>query len=360
MRLASPLAVSIPARINILGSPTDAAEGAYATISCAVPLRGGARIETASEWVFAREGKSEPVRASLDGLDLQHDGFELARAAIIALARYSDEFTAKSRRAGAAIELWTEVPVSSGMGGSSVLLLAVLAGLRAVFDLDRRRHNDYFLAEVCQRAEEIELGITCGFADRYVPLFGGLAYLSYHGKLRHAPLGEEPYVTYERLDAYAPALTFVVATTGVARDSGDVHRPMRERYLRERAAGDGLLLPIARALGATAWRGKIALLAHDLDEVGRQISENHRLVDDMMRRCDYTAGAGIEANRLIGAAINAGALGAKLTGAGGGGAIFALVRPESADMVVAALRAAGAGEVFVLPVEPNGVRVEPA
>ncbi|HUI26572.1 MAG TPA: hypothetical protein VL403_10860, partial [Candidatus Kryptonia bacterium] len=230
--MPSTIAVSLPARINILGNPTDAAEGAYATISCAVPLRGGARLQTASEWTFARDGTPGDVHVSLDRLDLQHDGFELARAAIISLARHSEEFADKSRRTGAAIRLWSDVPVSSGLGGSSVLLLAVLSGLRTLFDLDRRRHNDYFLAEVAQRAEEIDLGITCGFADRYVPLFGGLAYLSYHGKLHHAPLGEEPYVTYERLDAYAPPLTFVVATTGVRRDSGDVHRPMRERYLR--------------------------------------------------------------------------------------------------------------------------------
>ena len=356
--MPSAISISLPARINILGSPTDAVEGAYATVSCAVPLRGGVRMALAPEWIFARDGMSGEVRAPLGRLEPQRDGFELTRAAISALARYSDEFAAKSRRRGASIHLWTDVPASSGLAGSSVLLLAVLAGLRALSDLDHRRHNDYVLAEVAQRAEEIDLGITCGFADRYVPLFGGLAYLSYHGKLHHAALGEEPYVTYERLDALAPALTFVVATTGVARNSGDVHRPMRERYLRERVAGTGPLLPMARALGATAWRGKIALLAHDLAEVGRQITENQRLVDNLMRRCGYRDGAGVEVNRLIEAALAAGALGAKLTGAGGGGAIFALAEPNSADAIVKALRAAGAAAVFVLPVELTGARIE--
>ncbi|HUI27137.1 MAG TPA: hypothetical protein VL403_13720, partial [Candidatus Kryptonia bacterium] len=125
-------------------------------------------------------------------------------------------------------------------------------------------------------------------------------------------------------------------------------------------AGEGAMLAIARALGATAWRGKIALLAHDLTEVGRQISENHRLADDMMRRCGYEAGAGAEANRLIDAANSAGALGAKLTGAGGGGAIFALTAPESATVVAGALRRAGAADVFVLAVERDGLREERA
>jgi galactokinase/mevalonate kinase-like predicted kinase len=352
------VSISLPSRINIVGSPTDAVEGAYATVSCAVPLRGGARLLPAEGWTFAWEGHAEQACAATGEIEYRNDGFDLARAAINALARYSPEFASKSKTRGARIVQWTQVPRSSGLGGSSVLVLAVLAGLRELFDLDRPRHNDYFLAEVAQRAEEHELGITCGFADRYVPLLGDLAYLSYHGKLHHLPLGEEPYVTYERLSPYVPGLIFVVATTGVERDSGDVHRPMRERYLRERAAGAGALLPLARALGETAWRGKIALLAGDLPALGRQIGHNQRLIEEMMRLCGYEAGAGVEVNRLVQAAGAAGALGAKLTGAGGGGAVFALPPPEGIERVLAALRAAGAAEVFVLPMERRGVVVE--
>ena len=143
------------------------------------------------------------------------------------------------------IRTWTDVPASSGLAGSSVLILAVLAALRAFYALDARRWNDYALAEIAQRAEEHDLGIVCGYADRYAPLFGDLAYVAYHGKLWHAPLGEEPYATYEKLGAFIPPLAFVVATTGVQRDSGSVHAPMRARYLEERrqrrrrAAGPG-------------------------------------------------------------------------------------------------------------------------
>jgi galactokinase/mevalonate kinase-like predicted kinase len=354
------VSVSLPARINVVGNPTDANEGAYATISCAVPLRGGAHLHAAREWQFARQGATDAVLAPLGRLALVADGFELARAAINALATHSAEFAAKAAQQGAAITTWTRVPKSSGLAGSSVLVLAVLAGLRELFDLDHRRHNNHLLAEIAQRAEENELGITCGFADRYVPLFGGLAYLSYHGKLHHRPVGEEPYATYEPLTQVEADLRFVVATTGVARDSGDVHRPMRQRYLRERTAGDGPLLALARALGETAWRGKIALLGGDLAEFGRQISMNQSLIDEMMRLCGFTGGAGLEVTRLVDASLAAGALGAKLTGAGGGGAIFALPPPGGADALAAALRAAGAAEVFVLPVASEGLQVERA
>ena len=57
------------------------------------------------------------------------------------------------------------------------------------------------------------------------------------------------------------------------------------------------------------------------------MNENHRLVDEMMQYCGFTAGAGEANNRMIRAGLDAGALGAKLTGAGGGGSVFMLTRP---------------------------------
>jgi galactokinase/mevalonate kinase-like predicted kinase len=245
-----------------------------------------------------------------------------------------------------------------------VLLLAVLAALRAHYGLDQQRLNDYVLGEIAQRAEELDMGIVCGFADRYVPLFGDLAYLSYHGKLWHAPLDQEPYVTYEKLGAYCDELVFCIATTGVKRDSGAVHAPMRQRYLEERRRGRGPMLALARSLGETAWRGKIALLAGELEAFGRQIDRNQELIDEMMKLCGFEAGAGPEVGTLVRAARAAGALGAKLTGAGGGGAIFALAPPGKQDHLAdALLRAAEEAslyesEVHVVRLSHAGLRVE--
>jgi galactokinase len=77
----------------------------------------------------------------------------------------------------------------------------------------------------------------------------------------------------------------------------------------------------------TAWQGKIALLANDLQTFGDLMNENHRLVNEMMAYCCFEDGAGWANNLLIDTALANGALGAKLTGAGGGGSIFALTRP---------------------------------
>jgi len=84
----------------------------------------------------------------------------------------------------------------------------------------------------------------------------------------------------------------------------------------------------------------------------------------MMRICGFLDGVGTEVRALIAAARDAGALGAKLTGAGGGGAIFALPAQGQEETIAEALRAAAhrAGltrsEVFIAPVSETGWMVE--
>ena len=334
--------LTIPARINVLGNPSDANEGDFATISAAVDIRAGAFVEPAEELVleslqhdngdWAIESSRELRR---DLLPLPYSGdLDLLKGSVNRLYRYSPEFREKFAERGVRVSTWTDVPRQSGLGGSSLFVLLALAGLREFYALDRHKHNDYILAELTQRVEAKELGITCGFADRYVPLFGGIAYLDYRGKLHHLNIRQEPYVTYERLDQWVDDLPLVAISTGVVRDSGDVHGRMRPRYLQEYAEWYGTngaewpqMVRYMSGAWEVAWRGKIALLERDWETFGVLMNQNHRLVNDMMTYCGFSDGAGWANNLCIETALKNGALGAKLTGAGGGGSVFALTRP---------------------------------
>jgi galactokinase/mevalonate kinase-like predicted kinase len=342
--------LTIPARVNILGNPADANEGDHATISAAVNIWAGAFIEEAESLVceqlargedggfkVARRWQGQPEEMVYDG------NLDLMKAALKRFLGYSAELRDKIGRKGVKISLWTDVPRNSGLGGSSLLILLILGGLRAFYNLDGKAHNDYLLAELTQRVEAKELGITCGFADRYVPLMGGLAYLDFRGKLYHKPIGEEPYATYERLDAYVDDLPLIVASTGVQRESGDVHGAMRPKYLAEHERYEKnphqvpFLVKIMAEIGSTAWRGKIALLTHDWESFGALMNENHSLVNKMMEYCGFCDGAGWANNLFIETALENGALGAKLTGAGGGGSVFALTRPGEQEHIIEVL-----------------------
>ena len=113
-----------------------------------------------------------------------------------------------------------------------------------------------------------------------------------------------------------------------------------------------------------AWRGKIALLAGDLPKFGQLMDENHQLVDKMMRYCGFEDGAGWANNLFIHTAKENGALGAKLTGAGGGGSVFALVNPGEEDKLIAAWQETASknhlpnAQVYPLTVSPQGLIVD--
>ena len=296
--------------------------------------------------LWAAPEDDQPLQAislAVDELPLPYDGrLDILKAAVNRFYQFSPELRRKLGRHGFRLAVWTDVPRQSGLGGSSLLVLLALGGLRALYELEPRAHNDYLLAELAQKAEAQELGITCGYADRYVPLFGGLAYVDYRGKLHQAEPGQEPLATYERLDHWVDDLPLVVVTTGVQHDSGDVHGRMRPRYLVQWAEWKdkgGPMPPLVQLMfqaWATAWRGKMALLAGDLETVGELMNENHRLVDAMMSQCGFEDGAGWANNLFIQTALQQDALGAKLTGAGGGGSVFALAHPAAMARLIRA------------------------
>jgi glucuronokinase len=361
--------LSVPARINLLGNPGDGNESARATISAAVDLRAHAEIESHEKYILAlNRGEISPIEFDPSELPIPYQGqTDLLNASINRLFAFSPEFQSKVFTRGFHLKVWSNVPRQSGLGGSSLFVLLTLAAMREFYELDRQIHNDYLLSEIAQRIEEIELGITCGFADRYVPLFGGLAYIDYHGKLEHKPIGDEPYATYERLDHHVGSLPLIGIVTGVRHESGDVHGRMRPLYLEQhsqwqRTGGDmPPMVAFMHSAWACAWQGKIALLEGDLIRFGQLMEENHHLVDEMMRYSGFEEGAGWANNLFIQVAKENGALGAKLTGAGGGGSVFALVNPAAEDELISAWENAAAEnnleetQVFKFPISPHGL-----
>ena len=123
-----------------------------------------------------------------------------------------------------------------------------------------------------------------------------------------------------------------------------MHSVLRGRYLLEyekKSTYPDYRSPILEKfedVAKTAWKGKIFLLRGDLEAFGQLMNTNHRLVNEIMLYCGFADGAGGANNLLIKAALEGGALGAKLTGAGGGGSVFALVKPKAEEQVINAMK----------------------
>lgn len=325
---------SAPARANLIGNPSDLYGGAV--LGCSVPLRARVVLEPAAGLEIGSDGASTRIAGS-DDLALRGDRFDVARAALRA------EHAATGALPDVRIGFATEIPFGSGIAGSTALLLALLRALAAWRE---EAPSPYALAERSRATERTLLGVACGWVDHYLCSFGGLRYVDLRGKERDdAPPGS-PYATVEDLAPYVPRLPFVLAYTGVAHHSGSVHAPIRARWER----GEPAVVQAYQRMSAIAREGKSALLRGDWPALGALFEENHALTRSL-------GGSADAVESLIEAARDAGAAGAKLAGAGGGGTVAVLWPDHDLAPLERALRAAGAAALY-RPAPVEGVRLE--
>jgi galactokinase/mevalonate kinase-like predicted kinase len=237
----------------------------------------------------------------------------------------------------------SEIPMRSGMAGSTALVVALL---QSFLVWQGQRVNRYQLAERARYIELNYLKVVCGYQDACMCTFGGLNYMDFRGKQFYRQAEAELFATIEPLAGYVRRLPFVLAFTGVQHASSVVHKPLRERWLE----GDQAVVRGYERIAEIAQTGKKAILLGDWPLLGRLMNENHAIQRDL-------GGSGESNERLISAALEAGALGSKLAGAGDGGTIIALWPWEDAAPLETALRQAGASATYRLEVVP-GVAIE--
>lgn len=317
--------VSAPARANLLGNPSDQYGGA--TLSCSVPLRAWAEVAPGAGVASTADAQ---FQLGEDGaLAPRGDDFDLSRAVLRHLGGPSE---------GVDLRFGSEIPRQSGMAGSTALVVVLLAALLRARD---ETWHPYALAERARLIEREELGIQCGFVDQYLTVFGGLRYVDLRGKAHD---GEDlpPYATVEDLAPVVPRLPFLLAFSGVQHSSDAVHRPLRQRWLDGEPAcveGYARVTELAR-------EGKRALIDGDLAALAACMNENHAIQRGL-------GGSGEVNDRLIDAALGAGAAAAKLAGAGNGGTIVVLEGSADRARLEAALRAEGAVAFYRPEVVPG-------
>lgn len=328
-RPAATVVASAPGRCGIIGNPTDMYGGSV--ISCSTRERAFVSIEPADNLILESDEGPVIIRQRAD-LQLRGDHADILRA-VIAHQRYF--------QLQAHIRCWSEIPFAAGLSGSTALLAASLYAVLTFHGVVHPRHH---FAEVARSVELNYMGVVCGYQDQYMTAFGGINYMDFRDKEFYREVASEPYATVEPLGAYVPRLPFVLANTGVEHSSGAVHKPIRERWLE----GEREVVEAYVRIGKLAREGKKALLSADWRLLGDLMNENH----DIQRQL---GGSGPENERLIAAALKAGAHGAKLAGAGQGGTIIAL-HPDPSSLEPALL-AAGARRILY-PALREGVRPE--
>lgn len=316
-----------PVRISFGGGGTDlaayyarygglvvsAAIARYAYVVVCKPPAGGIRISSADfhlSQCFAH-----------DQLPAVDEPLALPKAAVSWFAPYG------LRERGADLLLTAEIPPGTGLGSSSTMAAALVQALGAYVNmpLDPAR-----TAEIACELEIERLGMPIGKQDQYAAAFGGLNLFDFRADgVRVEPLALAPDV----LAALGERL--LLFDTGRTRAAASILRGQRTASEHDLAVIAAL--HTVKALAADMHE---ALVTADLDRFGR-------LLDRGWREKKRLA-AGIttpEIDRWYAAAREAGALGGKITGAGGGGFLLLYCPPRRQPAVRAAMTASGLREL---------------
>lgn len=320
---------SAPGRAGIIGNPTDMYGGAV--LSCSVGMRARVTVTPASHLVLETSEQECRISSRKD-LRPQRDCFDVGRAVLDYM---------RLPPLACRVRYESEIPLRSGLSGSTALVVALL---QALLTWQREYPHLYELAERARYIELNYLKVVCGYQDAYMCTFGGLNYMDFRGKQFYRDAEAELFATIEPLADYVSQLPFVLGFTGVQHASGAVHKPIRERWLEgESAAVEGY-----KRITEIARMGKKSLLMADWLLLGRLMNENHAI--------QRTLGGSGEVNeRLIAAALESGALGAKLAGAGHGGTIIALWPWPDTTRLKKALHKAGASAIYRLQTVPGAM-----
>jgi mevalonate kinase len=334
------IVASAPAKVILLGGK--GVNYGYPALVAAVGLRTTCTLRRAGGNGYrftSGERSEEGDGASLGAFKRRVDRLREAKAhdEISALAR--QDFFAPVRYVlahvvertgllGLDVSWRSEIPVGSGLGsGAAASASLVAAALRAA-DASAPPRDVAWLA--WQGDVIAHGGLGTGLDSGASALGGVVRYSLAEGPAPVAAALAPPLVIGDTL------LRASTAASNIASRNWLAEHPMRMHLMAEM----GLLVGQAEA----------ALRAGDLPTLGHLMNLNHLIKEKLGMSLP-------KIEQLIEAALGAGALGAKISGKGGGGIIVALAEATQRPAVAAAIEAAG-GKAIVPEVGVEGARVE--
>jgi hydroxymethylglutaryl-CoA reductase len=273
-------------------------------IAAPIPLAVRARVvdEDDGVWlVIPRWGVEQRLRSN----PTKQMSFEVPAALILRELGLTD----RSMR----IEVYSEIPRAMGLGGSAAVAVAIIRALDRHFDLELTDDQVNALAYEC---ECVAHGTPSGI-DNTVATFGKpLVYRK----------GDPPLV--QPLEFSKP-INFVIGMTGVEGLTAKMVARVRNGRTRNPDVYDTMF----RGIDAVTLQALEAIKHHDLERLGELMNVCQGLLNGLQV-------SSWELEELIQVARENGALGAKLTGGGGGGSVIALC-PDNAASVIDAIQSAG-------------------
>lgn len=247
--------------------------------------------------------------------DFHGDKLDLIRGVIYIMRK---KFGLKG---GMEILIQSDVPPGSGLGSSSAVCVALIGALSEWMRLPLTL---YEIAELAFEIERVDVGIKGGRQDQYATTFGGFNFMEFDKDqtiINSLKLFEETI--------YELQYSLIIAYIGGNHNSVEA---LNMHIENEKHKNDNIL-KVLNELKKITIKMKNALVTGKLDEFGKLLDDEWRYKKQMT--------VGISDNRIDAiykSAIDAGALGGKVSGAGGGGYIFFFADFDKKYSVINALK----------------------
>jgi D-glycero-alpha-D-manno-heptose-7-phosphate kinase len=209
---------------------------------------------------------------------------------------------------GFELYLHSDFPMSSGLGGSAVVTSSIL-GCFNQFRNDK--WDQYEIAEIAFQSERLHLGVAGGWQDQYATVFGGLNFMEFNSEqniINPIRLNSEILLELEE--------SLILCYTGTTHDSGNIHDDQKEQtkntLVKDRIDSNVRL----------TFEMRNYLLKGKLLDFGRALHKAWELKKSFSTKISNPMLDGI-----YNGAIENGAIGGKLLGAGGGGFFLFYVQP---------------------------------
>lgn len=222
----------------------------------------------------------------------------------------------------ATITTYADAPAGSGLGTSSAVVVALVEAFRFLLQAPL---EVYDVAHLAYEIERVDLKLSGGKQDQYAAAFGGVNFIEFGPG--DAVLVNPLRIPLSTLAEFESSL--VLFFTGVSRDSASII----DQQSANVSKGQKASIDAMHALKSDAFLMKDALLR------GR-VSELAALLDHSWARKKETAMniANARINEIYRAAKTSGAIGGKVSGAGGGGFMMFLAEPRDKPRLIAMLR----------------------
>ncbi|MCD6169472.1 MAG: galactokinase [Candidatus Latescibacteria bacterium] len=333
------LAVKAPGRVNLIGEHTDYNEGFVLPVAVNRSIGIAARGRQDQQVFLYSLNFKEMASFSLNGFGKDGSWADYPKGVIHEyqkLGEYVSGFDAV---------VYGDIPLGAGLSSSAAFEVATAYLLAK---LNRIEIEPEEMARLCQRAENLYVGVNCGIMDQFIAVLG---------KRGHALFLDCRDLSFQYASIPTDEVSVVVCDSGVRRGLSDSEYNLRRSQCEQGAKRLATVLPGAKALRDISleqfeehqgllpdgmrkmcrhvisenWRVKeavVALRRGDVVRFGQLMNLSHQSLRDEFQVSCRELDLLVEIARSVD-----GVLGARLTGAGFGGCTVNLVRKTSAPLL---------------------------